>query len=100
LDTCVNVYVGTEETLEDFFYIDLVVNGKSFQIHKSVNCLNDITEEDFLQELGDILNVLVLFQKEGHFKISVDGEMIVNCADEISEKCTKISTKLLEEFNK
>lgn len=90
------LYIGSDESFNDFVCVDLLVSGKSFNIYTSEIILSDASEEDFLFSVGNALNI-VLLVCNGLGIFFVTDEEIFNVSEEFSGGCLENIKKLLKE---
>lgn len=93
----INVYVGTPlDGVEDFLYVDLVIEGVEFTMWKSPTSLENITGQQYLELLGEALNVAKLLSRMD-LKIET-GDDIIDATEDFNEEIQRNVRALLREI--
>lgn len=93
------IYIGTpEDSVEDFLYLDLVVEGKEFPLWHSEDSINDGAPEDFLDDLSKAFNLARLLSKNLGIRTRIDYEQIVQEVEEYDDTIKRNVKHLLKEM--
>ena len=96
-----NVYVGTDDdSFQDYLYGDLVRGTKEVLLECSSNSLEDLSEEDFLTSLVNILELAKDWAKPLGIPVRIDTDEMIEAlgGDEAPENYIRAVKRLLREF--
>lgn len=98
----IKLYIGTETEfegdLEDYMYLDMSISGRTVQLWRSEDSINDSSPQDFEDSLIEALNEYSIWSRNiPDSKLHVHMETIEEIISEFPEENQKSIKKLIKE---